>query len=757
MRTLQEFLPLVRRLGRREAVRWSNGFRTWTSTYSDLYGAIGAVANHFDELGLAKGNRVLISAENQFQWIAVFWACVARGIELVPVDYRFSPELVKRIETESRPKLIINNPYLDRLSKLPPAPGFQCAAVGPDDIVEIVYTSGTTGDPKGVVHRHRNICSNLAPFLTEITKYRKWAIPFQPIRIVDLLPLSHMFGQSMGLFIPVILEGSVVMTTEIHPQRLIQLIHDNRISVAVCVPRFLENLKTAVDKQSAIATHIRFGWKFWAFVVGGARLDPELESFWTRRRFAVIQGYGLTEASPVVAVNHPFHMRHGSLGKVVPGQDVTIAADGEILVRGESVTTDGEWLHTGDLGEIDADGHLYFRGRKKDLIVTPEGLNVYPEDVERVLNSLPEIRESAVVGADHVHAVLIPAQPQIDAVAVIQKANAKLELHQRIRTWSIWPQRDFPRTASTLKIKRQEIARDIAGSMATTPRPSPDLSALSSLERVELLSTLEEQYQTELDEDAFSRLTSAAQLDDWLRQSAAAGEGVERSPKLSDWARSFPIRALRTSFQEILAVPLFRALLPLTVNGLENLAGLKPPVIFAANHTSHLDTPAILTALPRRWRTRLTPAMSKDHFRPFFEPEQFSNRKVLFTALTYVLACSLYNTYPLPQQMAGANRALRYTGELINRGFCPLVFPEGNRTRDGAMLPFRPGIGMMAVRLRVPVVPVRIKGLYEIYSIHDSWPRRGPVEVSFGRAMTFSEGMRYEEVAEVLAAEVRKL
>jgi long-chain acyl-CoA synthetase len=122
-----------------------------------------------------------------------------------------------------------------------------------------------------------------------------------------------------------------------------------------------------------------------------------------------------------------------------------------------------------------------------------------------------------------------------------------------------------------------------------------------------------------------------------------------------------------------------------------------------------------------------------------------------------VLACSLYNTYPLPQQMAGANRALRYTGELINRGLCPLVFPEGNRTRDGAILPFRPGIGMMAVRLRVPVVPVRIKGLYEIYSIHDSWPGRGPVEVSFGRAMTFSEGLRYEEVAEVLAAEIRKL
>ena len=503
-----------------------------------------------------------------------------------------------------------------------------------------------------------------------------------------------------------------------------------------------------------IARHGRFGWKFWAFVVGGARLDPELESFWTRRRFVVIQGYGLTEASPVVAVNHPFHIRHGSLGKVVPGQDVTIAADGEILVRGESVTTDGEWLHTGDLGEIDSEGHLYFRGRKKDLIVTPEGLNVYPDDVERVLNSFPEIRASAVVGTDHVHAVLILADTHTDGAAIIRIANEKLESHQRIRTWSIWPHDDFPRTPSTLKIKRQEIARDLAGSTARAQPPEPDLGALSSLERVELLSTLEEQYQTELDEDAFSRLTSTAQLEEWLRQPATARE---KHSELSDWARSLPVRAIRTGFQQTLAVPLFRALLPLKVTGLENLASLDPPVIFAANHTSHLDTPAILTALPHRWRNRLAPAMSKDHFRPYFEPERFAWWKVLFSGLTYLLACSLYDTYPLPQQMAGARRALRQTGELINHGFCPLVFPEGNRTRDGAMLPFRPGVGMMAVRLRVPVVPVRIQGLYEIYSIHDSWPRRGPVEVSFGKPMTFPEGTRYEEAAEALEIEVRKL
>src|SRR5262249_394966 len=150
------------------------------------------------------------------------------------------------------------------------------------------------------------------------------------------------------------------------------------------------------------------------------------------------------------------------LGKVVEGQNVILAADGEILVRGESVTTpDGEWLHTGDLGELDAEGRLYFRGRKKDTIVTPEGLNVYPEDVEPVLNGFAEIRESAVIGTDHVHAVLILKDASTNVDALIRRANAQLESHQRIRDWSIWRHDEFPRTPSTWKIQRQEIARQL--------------------------------------------------------------------------------------------------------------------------------------------------------------------------------------------------------------------------------------------------------------------------------------------------------
>src|SRR5262249_10317769 len=158
----------------------------------------------------------------------------------------------ERIRAESKPKIVVDDAMLNAIATWPPVRSFTSSEVSPDDVVEIVYTSGTTGEPKGVIHRHRNICSNLRPFRNEIAKYKKWARPLQPIRILDLLPLSHMFGQSQGLFIPLFLEGSAVFTTEIHPLRIVQLVRENRVSVIVCVPRILENLKShfATEQKS---------------------------------------------------------------------------------------------------------------------------------------------------------------------------------------------------------------------------------------------------------------------------------------------------------------------------------------------------------------------------------------------------------------------------------------------------------------------------------------------------------------------------
>src|SRR5437867_7464448 len=492
MRTLQDLLREIADLGDHEAIRWSNGFRTITSSYTDLYGTIGAAVNYFQQHGIRKGDRVLIWAENRMEWVAVFWACISSGVIAVPVDFRFSEDLIRRIESESKAKLTIDRRGLDTIGDLPPVRKLSVEAVTPDDIVEIVYTSGTTAEPKGVAHRHQHICANLRPFRTEINKYKKWARAFQPIRILDLLPLSHMFGQALGVYIPLLLGAAAAFTPEMHPSKIVQIVRENRISVIVAVPRMLENLKNEIERRFQLPPpsrrilarlwqnrqiHSTFGWKFWAFVAGGAPVDSELEEFWGKLGFVVIQGYGLTEASPVVTVNHPFDTKRGSLGKALPGLDVTIAPDGEILVRGESITTsdDSGWLHTGDLGAMDQEGRLYYRGRKKDTIVTPEGLNVHPEDVEHVLNQFPEVRESAVVSVRHnaneqIHAAVILKDPNANLETVVRRANDRLEAHQRINSWSVWPDNDFPRTTPTMKVRRGEVARRISSSGQNIPQ-----------------------------------------------------------------------------------------------------------------------------------------------------------------------------------------------------------------------------------------------------------------------------------------------
>ena len=230
-------------------------------------------------------------------------------------------------------------------------------AIDRDDIAQIVFTSGATADPKGVVIRHRNILANMVPVATEIDKYKKYARPFQPIRFLNLLPLSHMFGQSMATNIPPLIDGTVVFMRSFNPHDIVRRVREWRISVIVCVPKILDVLKehalridpSAAEPATGISIparwwryrkiHRMFGLKFWAFIVGAAPLGSALEDYWKRLGFVVIQGYGLTETAPIVTMNHPFKTNTGSVGKPIGGVEVKIAEDGEILVRGENVTT----------------------------------------------------------------------------------------------------------------------------------------------------------------------------------------------------------------------------------------------------------------------------------------------------------------------------------------------------------------------------------------------------------------------------------
>ncbi len=858
MRTLLDLLPDMQRLGDREAVRFCNGFRTWKLSYRQLYDKIGAFASYLNQQDLKKGDRVLLWGDNRIEWVTVFWGCLMRGVQVVPVDARFSHGLVKRIQDEVKARLLVHDDTVEtdpielrklpfsELDDLPKTGTISVQDVSSSDIVQIVYTSGTTARPKGVVHRHKNICANLRPFQSEIERYKKWARPFQPIRILDMLPLSHMYGQSLGMFIPLLLGGSAVFMVELNPGAILNTLRREKVSVLVAVPRLVRNLQNQMERrwdplrEKKVSTkgilglanrwwryrdvHAALGWKFWCVVVGGAQLDPRSETFWNELGFLVLQGYGLTETSPVVTVNHPFHTRQGSIGKALKGQEVKIAPDGEILVRGESVVSeylgeagetrvlDDGWLHTGDLGEMDPEGRLYYKGRKKDVIVTSEGLNVYPQDVESVLGSFPQIRDSAVIGLqkggeETVHAVLIPKDASLDIDRLIRQANQTLEAHQRIGGWSIWPEEEFPRTVSTLKIKRREVAQSVGaaqeGETAVPPetgtgglegilsqltgknpselgkdrRLGEDLG-LSSLQQVDLLSRLENRFGLDLDEAQFTRLSTIGELKTWLKEERQETEGelegklsarspseaaaIRREPEritptFPHWTQFLPVRCTRSVALGGFILPLFRHYLRLSVEGLEHLEEVDPPVIFVANHVSHLDTVAIFSALPSSWRRRLAPAMAQDFFRAYFQPLGRPWKERVASASQYLLACGFFNAYPLPQGRPSVRRALKYTGQRIDQGHCPLVYPEGRRSPDGNLQPFKMGIGFMALRLQVPVVPIHLEGLYQIYSIHHKWPRSGEVQVKIGSALSFRGGQDYKRVTGEVEEAMRRL
>ena len=739
---------------RGEFLVYDDGYRTRRHSYRDVGRAARGFAARLRAAGLAKGDKVILWGENRPEWVVALWGCLVAGVIAVPIDYRASAAFLERVRVivEARIVLVgddVPPPAGGGLHTFPGADVWRFAdiawedgelpavPISRDDVAEIIFTSGATAEPKGVVITHRNILANIVPIEREVRKYRKYGRPFFPLRFLNLLPLSHMFGQAMATFVPPMLPGTVVFMRGYNPAEIVEQIRSRRVSVLVSVPKILDVLKEHLLRAEPVTAepapegehvarrwwryrrvHRLFGLKFWSFVVGAAPLETDLEKFWSTLGFLVVQGYGLTETAPIVSLNHPlFGTRAGSVGKAIGGVEIRIADDGEILVRGENVTSgyfhaaeetarafeDG-WFHTGDIGELDAQGRLFIRGRKKELIVTPEGLNVFPEDVERVLNALPGVRESAVVGVatggeERVNAVLV-LDPGTGVDAIVQRANAQLEDHQKVRRALVWPGDALPRTDGTRKLKRAAIRQWVigGGSPAAAPVPehrtveallakfaggrpiSPGMTiealGLSSLERVELMSALEDAFQTRIDEGIFTGARSVADLQKLVTQPADQ-TGVAPEPfDFPTWNQSAPVRAVRHASLAVWLLPLTRLFAWLAVEGREHLAGIEGPVIFAANHQSHMDTPVILAALPSPWRHHVATAMAKEFFKAHFFPAQHSRREWLTNSLNYWLAAGFFNAFPLPQREAGARETLRYIGErLISRGQSILIFP----------------------------------------------------------------------------------
>ncbi len=496
------------------AVVQRRGYRRESWTYKKLAGKAVVCALELKERGVHTGERVLLWGPNSAEWMVAFWGCLLRGAVAVPMDDGATPEFASRVARDASVKFIfasgekrnldsaiptlvleelpdtLKRAYLHVSTHNSEQPGVPLYATLADEpitrnhIAQILFTSGTTAEPRGVVLTHGNFLANLEPLERGIEPYRKYERWFHPLRFVTLIPLSHVFGQFLALFVPPLLGAAVVFETSANSSEIIRTVSRERATALIAVPRMLDLLRAGIERDIATRKkshwlahafekardrkflrrawmfrriHRQLGWKFWAFISGGAALPGETEDFFKRMGYAVVQGYGMTETASLISLNHPFRAAQGSVGKILPGREIRLAEDGEILVRGENVaagywqsgalqpSSQEGWLRTGDLGAVDAEGNLRFRGRKKNVIVTPAGLNVHPEDLEAALRKQPGVRDGVVIpverggNAEPCAVLLVKDADDSAARRAIEAANASLAEYQRMRTWVVWP------------------------------------------------------------------------------------------------------------------------------------------------------------------------------------------------------------------------------------------------------------------------------------------------------------------------------
>src|SRR6266568_4022127 len=842
--SVAEYLSDFARLGSEQAYADRSGYRTVRWTYRDVAETAFRFARELSARHIGKGDRIVLWGPNSAAWVAAFFGCTHRGVIAVPMDNASPPEFVIRVFQEVRARLLVcsrNQPHgvtpalffedLQESLNHHSSAALESEKIGRDDALEIVFTSGTTAEPRGVVITHGNVLANVAPLEQQIRPYLKYERFVHPVRFLSLLPLSHVFGQFLGMYLPPLLRGTVFFQETLKPAEVINTIRRERISVLVAVPRMLQSLKEKIERdledsgrveefrkqyQAADRKHFlrrwwifrkihrQFGWNFWAFISGGAALDRETEEFWRRLGFAVIQGYGLTETTSLISVNHPFKTGRGSIGKVLAGREVKLASDGEILVRGSGVASgywsggelrpvvnqeDEGWYRTGDIGELDSEGNLFFKGRKKDVIVTPAGMNVYPEDLENALRQQPEVKDCVVVplavgGNAEPCAVLLLRNKalgnEVETARIVDNANRTLGEYQRIRQWIVWPDQDFPRT-STQKPRRAEIAEAASRIISArgeespgrstplselitriTKRPATNLQEgarldsdlnLSSLDRVELLSAIEDRYQVDLSETRFSAANTVGDLDRMLK-----GEPPPRVVyHYPAWVERWPVTWIRFFVHYLLLRPAVFVLGWPRIQGRENLRDLHGPVLVICNHIGDVDVGFVLTALPARIRHKLATAAGGEALEALRTPPPERNLFArIFDRIEWAFGVSLLNLFPLPRD-AGFRDSFAYAGESVDRGYSVLVFPEGRHTTDGNIRPFRSGVGLLVKNLNIPVVPMRIDGLFALKQAGRKTARPFQITVRIGPPIRFEPGIDPERLAADLQNKVAQL
>lgn len=800
------FLDACDRYGDRTVFVERKKYRRKVWSYKATRDRVSQLAQFLKSKNLKKGDKIIICAPNSHLWACLFFACAGEGIIVVPLDSNSAPEFIKKIImlTEARciffskhlPQALIDFPAtkiyfeelesgLDQFSK---DSDLTNTGIHPQDTLEIVFSSGSTGEPKGVVLSHKNVCFNLYALAKVVSLDSK-------NKLLSIIPLSHMFEQTAGLFSPILWGATIVYLRSIKPINILRTLKEEKISSVVCVPAFLQILRNAIIRELSGMDKIgiprlffrkiirsgirnRLGNNLKEFYVGGAPLDKDLEIFWNDLGILLLQGYGMTETAPLVTANSRNNHKLHSVGKLLPGIEIKLDHDGEILIKGLNVSGgyyknpeatkssfhEG-WVRSGDIGEFDKEKFLYIRGRKKSVIIGSSGMKIYPEDIEAILREDPNVRDAVVCGIDDnsrliIKAAIVPSNKNITTQEIAKRANGRLASHQRIQEISIWPHEDFPRTP-TKKVIRDEVCKYLEG-VQTTPHtyanqqnkttsdpiikvlievtgfssdkitPNSNLVTdlrLDSIKRLELASRIEEELGIELDESSIDYNSTVNDLEKIVANTQRNKKGLI----LPKWPMFNGVVFLRRILQNLtfLFLKIFQSI---QVIKNRNIA-YPTPAILIANHQSHLDALSVIGSLPNSYRSYIAVAAAKDYF--------FTNKIAAFFARLF------FNAFPLDRE-GNMRESLTIIGKLLDAGQSVLIFPEGTRTTTGKIQPFKNGIGVIAQEMEVPIVPIKISGNFEILPKDKILPKRGKTLIKIGEPLTFPPNNSYIAITEKL-------
>lgn len=866
-------------------------------TYAELRRMAESVGRWIGEKKIAARSRLAILADNHPRWVATYLGTIAAGCVVVPFDTALhADQLTKLLHdsgtcvlfcdarhlrvsqealSDTHITLVLMDPErgpsqppgarLENLSAIFAAgPGqFRPIPSAAEDIASLLYTSGTTADPKGVMLTHAN-------FLGEVEAVFNWIDLGPTDALLGVLPMFHVLAQMANLLLPLVKGSRVVYLETLNTNELLRALRERNITAFAVVPQFYylihERIFQEVAKRGAIAdrlfktlmalnrclrkvgvnagailfgrVHETLGKNMRYLATGGSRFDPEIAKDFHDLGIDVLQAYGLTETTAAVYANSPTNNVIGSVGQAMKGVGGKIVdpqpqedggpASGEIAVRGAvvmkgywnrpeataAVLREG-WFYTGDLGYFDAGGNLFLTGRKKEVIVLSNGKNIYPEEVEAHYLKSPYIKELAVMGlegkpgggGDRLHAVIVP---NFDALRQKQIVNAKEVIRfdveglsqqiastKRIGSYEIW-QEDLPRT-STRKIKRFEVEKRVranqggqigddsdlpserpltadetawldqptvqraleiirASARLSPPalRPTHNLEldlGLDSMQRVELLSHLEEQLGGNVDESQLAGIYTVRDLVDAVLQSAASGDRGMR-PTFAGWkailaedpnpaavmalVRPQPVSAtfwhMVSRLIQVIAFDRFH----LRVSGIEKLPK-SGAYILSSNHQSYLD-PLILASL--------VPSAAFDRLFAVGTSEIFGRGFMLRLARSLRIVVLDPDANLIPAMRAGAFG--------LRQGRPLMLYPEGERSIDGSPRTFKKGAAILSIHMQAPIVPVAIDGFYEAWPRNKSFQGFLPLRMAFGDPIIPPpESAASEEAYEELTAQLK--